>query len=347
MIIMTELRKKIPAPILWLVLLLIVIFVIAVIWGVLNEQNDLTSRSTQALEDAGMSDISVEFQGRDATLTKTTPAADDINKAKEIVLQQDGVRRVDVHNEKQPVSITPEALDLASFSATATANKVTLGGILPKQQDINTISDAALDAYQVVDNQLKTGNVVTTKLLGYIPDLFTRVKEWKSWNLNIEKNNVIFRGLASHPKAITTLKDNYFSNFSGVEFDAQIDPSSVALSLTGLLAGSATFETASSTLSAQARTLLDQALEILRANPDIKINVEGHTDDQGNNKSNMELSLSRSQAVINHLVKGGINADRLTAIGLGETQPIASNATNEGRRQNRRIRFAINDQGEG
>jgi OOP family OmpA-OmpF porin len=81
--------------------------------------------------------------------------------------------------------------------------------------------------------------------------------------------------------------------------------------------------------------------EVLRKYPDLKIMIEGHTDSTGDVNYNERLSLRRAEAVQKYLVeKFGIAASRLSAKGFGESLPVASNATREGRQQNRRVEAA-------
>ena len=82
----------------------------------------------------------------------------------------------------------------------------------------------------------------------------------------------------------------------------------------------------------------------MQQNPDIlKVQVEGHTDSVGTDAYNDGLSQRRSQAVVEYLVSKGIARDRLAAVGLGESKPIASNDTAKGRAMNRRTEFVIVD----
>ena len=71
------------------------------------------------------------------------------------------------------------------------------------------------------------------------------------------------------------------------------------------------------------------------------VTVEGHTDADGAAAFNQDLSQKRADAVVAYLVSRGVNADNVTAIGYGETQPIASNDTQEGMAANRRIEFKV------
>jgi outer membrane protein W/outer membrane protein OmpA-like peptidoglycan-associated protein len=97
------------------------------------------------------------------------------------------------------------------------------------------------------------------------------------------------------------------------------------------------FETNSATLTAAARAILDGVAESLKQRPDAKIVVAGHTDSVGKDAYNLALSQRRAAAVRDYLISKGINGDKLSAQGYGETRPLASNDTPEGREQNRRV----------
>jgi outer membrane protein OmpA-like peptidoglycan-associated protein len=103
------------------------------------------------------------------------------------------------------------------------------------------------------------------------------------------------------------------------------------------------FEFNRAVIRPQSFPILDTVAQVLRDFPDIRIEVQGHTDSRGNDAFNMRLSQSRADAVRQYLINQGIAADRLTARGYGETMPIESNLTNEGRALNRRVEFHRTD----
>lgn len=88
---------------------------------------------------------------------------------------------------------------------------------------------------------------------------------------------------------------------------------------------------------------LDRLAGQLTQMADIKIEVSGHTDNQGTSATNKILSENRAKAVVDYLKRKGIDGKRLTFKGLGETKPIASNETEEGRKMNRRVEFKVVD----
>ena len=86
---------------------------------------------------------------------------------------------------------------------------------------------------------------------------------------------------------------------------------------------------------------LDEVVTLLKENPDLEIEVAGHTDNQGRADLNLALSKERAVAVKQYLVEQGIGAQRVTERGYGGTQPLVSNAIEEERSKNRRVEFTI------
>ena len=104
------------------------------------------------------------------------------------------------------------------------------------------------------------------------------------------------------------------------------------------LSGGVLFASAKSELLPTAVLKLNSVAEALtQQDPDSKMVVEGHTDSQGGQSYNQDLSQRRAEAVRSHLVGRGIAADRITAQGFGLTRPIADNTSAEGRANNRQI----------
>lgn len=101
------------------------------------------------------------------------------------------------------------------------------------------------------------------------------------------------------------------------------------------------FETGKATLTQESYIELAKAVALLNTNRKMVIEVGGHTDDVGSDETNMNLSHARAKSVRTYLVKAGIDTNRLQAKGYGETQPVADNTTEEGRKVNRRTEFVI------
>ncbi len=106
--------------------------------------------------------------------------------------------------------------------------------------------------------------------------------------------------------------------------------------LNGVVQG-VVFDADQHALNEQARRSLDQIVEAMRQELDAVIAIEGHTDNRGSARDNLELSKKRVMAVARYLVVRGVSASRLRPHGFGESRPLVSNADDEGRRTNRRI----------
>ena len=92
------------------------------------------------------------------------------------------------------------------------------------------------------------------------------------------------------------------------------------------------------------KAFLDRAAKIMAKVPDMNLMIIGHTDSQASDAYNMELSRERADAVKAYLVSQGIDESKLSTKGMGETEPVADNSTEQGRFRNRRIEFMVNDQ---
>jgi len=97
------------------------------------------------------------------------------------------------------------------------------------------------------------------------------------------------------------------------------------------------FETAKATILPDSESVLAEVAKMLQQNPDVKVSVEGHTDNVGSAAANQTLSEKRAQAVVAWLSSHGIEGSRLQAKGWGASKPVEDNATEEGRAKNRRV----------
>ncbi|MNU81302.1 putative lipoprotein YiaD precursor [compost metagenome] len=101
------------------------------------------------------------------------------------------------------------------------------------------------------------------------------------------------------------------------------------------------FETAKADLKTSSYPILKNLVEIMKRKKDLKIQISGHTDSDGETEANQILSQKRAEAVRNYLIGQGIDASRMIAKGFGENKPIADNTTPQGKAQNRRTEISI------
>ena len=101
------------------------------------------------------------------------------------------------------------------------------------------------------------------------------------------------------------------------------------------------FETGKEVIKSSSHSILDNVVSILKTHDDYNIEIHGHTDNVGNEEENKALSANRAKAVKEYLTSKGIAESRITTFGHGQTQPVSTNETSEGRSDNRRVEFIV------
>lgn len=166
---------------------------------------------------------------------------------------------------------------------------------------------------------------------------------------------VTFSGSALHPKAKTdfasALSAGWPDGFSAVASAVEDGPSGPVLDVAAcesavrdVTEGQAIeFEAGRADVAAHSRRRIDRIAYVALRCPDTLIVVAGHTDSDGSHEKNYGLSLDRARTVIDLLVADGVPAERFTALGYGESRPLASNGSLAGKARNRRIEFVLRD----
>jgi outer membrane protein OmpA-like peptidoglycan-associated protein len=124
-----------------------------------------------------------------------------------------------------------------------------------------------------------------------------------------------------------------------VAVDRTPPPEQVQTELAGLV--DVRFENDSATLTGEGQATVARVADVLKANPTVRISIEGHTDTNGPEQRNLDLSRARAETVRNTLIGLGIAADRLTATGFGESRPKIGGNSAEARAADRRVEFVI------
>ena len=218
-------------------------------------------------------------------------------------------------------------LDLYSFELYKEARPLPITYIRGTVYDAGTKAPVEADV-QLYD--LKTGNLAT----GAYSD---------------PKTSEFLVCLPSGEYALSASADGYlfFSKNYNVATSTVNEPVTLEVPLSPLTAGSTIalrnifFNTASYDLLPASNAELDKLVKLLQSNPTVRIELGGHTDNVGADAANLTLSDQRAKAVREFVIAKGIEADRITAAGYGETKPIATNDTEEGRAQNRRTEVTV------
>ena len=108
-----------------------------------------------------------------------------------------------------------------------------------------------------------------------------------------------------------------------------------------IMPGNVTFASGESSVRPEFYATLNSVSRVLQKYNQTNVLVEGHTDNVGPDQMNLDLSIARAASVGNYLANQGVSAPRIDALGYGETQPIAANATDDGRAQNRRVEIQL------
>ena len=135
---------------------------------------------------------------------------------------------------------------------------------------------------------------------------------------------------------VVDTQDQCLDSPAGAEVDARGCPKLFAAAASFTLTG-VTFETSSAVIRPTSFGKLDEVAAALQANPEVRVEISGHTDAVGSDESNQRLSQARAESVRAYLIGKGVAADRMEARGFGESRPVAPNETPEGRAENRRV----------
>ncbi|HUH73067.1 MAG TPA: OmpA family protein [Chitinophagales bacterium] len=218
-------------------------------------------------------------------------------------------------------------LDIYEFSLndSVQANPATYVQAIVKDVNSKKLLDAQYSVYDFNTNQLfaqgrtfNDGNFLICMPLD------------KTFSLQIEKDGYVFHSEQFQPQ-IASMSQPYL-----LEVDLFPIEQGASLILKNVL-----FKTDSYELESVSFPELQKLIELLKKDLQIKAVIQGHTDNVGKPAYNLELSQKRAQAVVEYLVKNGIALNRLSAKGFGESQPISTNDTKEGRQLNRRTEFVI------
>lgn len=228
------------------------------------------------------------------------------------------------------------------------------------QDNLNVEIPAGTYEYEVRKDYEMTKEFKSYVVSGIVLD--EKTKEPLQAELSFEMNDSTFASLKSTEEGffevaiptsgeliIRAKKINYLNLQSSVsiadnqdfrEYSTTLEISPIEVGKTVII-DNIYFNFDKTTLKEESFPELDRLTDLMVQNPGIKIEIVGHTDSKGSDDYNLILSEGRAQSVMQYLLEKGIADDRMTAKGLGETAPIDSNDSEEGRAKNRRVEFTI------
>lgn len=188
--------------------------------------------------------------------------------------------------------------------------------------------------FELID--VETGQVIITSFSDEkTGDFLVSIPENRRYALNVSRDDYLFYSDAFDMKLKEGLKG------SRQPYLLEIGLKQIDLTGGSIVLKNVFFDTDKSILKNESFVELQKLVDLLKKNKTMKIEISGHTDNQGAKAHNQTLSQDRAKAVYNYLVSNGIEALRLTYKGYGDTQPIADNGTEEGRALNRRTEFKV------
>ena len=326
-------------------------------------EQDLVTRTDDGLKSAGFDRVQVGIDGRDVVLTGSAPSAAMREKAGEIARGIYGVRTVEnriVVEGRGGREIPSPAASSAPYEMNFSLdeNGVVISGVVPDEETraaIVAIAQREFGAEKVQDS-LELAPGAPDGWRAVAESVVSRLNRFTRVSATLTDTTLRLNGVVGSEDTRSEVENSISAALpSAYRHEYDIAVPSVLLrkaadscqrQFNGLLSEQKIhFKTSSAKISAESYPLLDKLAEIASNCPDAKIRIEGHTDARGGKRMNLKLSRARADSVVDYLVGKGVGRERLSAVGYGESRPIADNSTAAGRAKNRRIEFKVDIQG--
>jgi OmpA-OmpF porin, OOP family len=251
------------------------------------------------------------------------------------------------------VDIKSDEISPYVFNATKTDGAIKLTGYYPDEQTHQELLAAVARRFfnSKLTDELTLGKGAPRDFAGAVSAMLLPLSRLSSGVGAMSDLDVSIKGDALYPKAAAEIPaelsgamphDYHVTATLGVAAPTPLAAAACQPLFADILTqGKILFETGNASIQNDSDAVLDNLTAIAMRCPDAHIEISGHTDSVGSDDTNMQLSRRRAEAVSEYLIKAGVAAGRLTAVGYGKANPIASNDTEEGRSQNRRIEFAV------
>ena len=343
---------------------LLVLLAAAIVWWIPGIEDDLAARAEDELAAADIDGVTVSFDGRNGRLSGAEAEAAEQNLG---TLR--GARWVRAEptipttTTTIPTTTTTTIPELAAVTVSREGSTVRLEGTVQSEQDRLALTDQVTAAgFDVEDALIVDSERDGSGTIGLVPLITPILDGSDDGELALADGTVVLTGTAYDPveaeeiDAAIELAVEAGLDVSNMvntrvlseaqQIDALQDEIDQIFELARAIDGqNPSFEISDDELSTPATDILDRVTVAMRRYPLPWADIVGHTDAQGSAASNQILSETRAGSVRDYLVGGGIDDARLAVSGLGESQPIADNATDEGRAENRRVDFVIKKSG--
>lgn len=331
--------------------LITLVFGVLLLWAVFHFgarsqapviQDDIQHRTAAAVADAGYTDVSVTTDGRDVTLVGEVADDESVLVVGDIANAVRGVRVVDNMTSVADPYLTRFCKDETT---------ITLSGNVPSDDEKGEFPERARDMFRYweVNENLEVRTDSPEGFLRFMDQALIELGQLDAGCITFTGDSLLIKGSVRSERAADGIKRR-MDEHSDLGFDVSYELTLPQLSDEAracqeeankrvAVGETVLFSFDSDVVHEIGRQLLDEVVEISKLCPDVGIVVSGHTDSVGDKDYNIALGDRRAQAVVAYMVNKGVAAERLSAVGLGFSQPVADNSTKEGRAQNRRIEF--------
>jgi OOP family OmpA-OmpF porin len=309
-------------------------------------QQDIQSRAAAAIAAAGYDDVTVSVDGRDLSLAGEVPNEKSISEAIAIASDVRGVRVVDSNVAVAAPYVTTFCKDHSSIS---------LSGEVPDDNARAAFPERARDMFRFfeVEDTLVVRKHSLQGFRRFMDQALIELGQLDVGCITLTNQDLLIKGSIRSERAVAGVKQR-IANLDELGFQTRYELTLPVLSEQALacqteankkIANDETvlFSFDSDVIHEIGRHLLNEIVEISKICPDVDVIVVGHTDSVGDKDYNIGLGKRRAESVVEFLIRNGVAAERLTPVGLGFSQPIADNSTDEGRAQNRRIEFRVRE----
>lgn len=354
------------APLAWLPFIaasmtgLLVLVLVAAWFGGKSVEDSIESTLAEQFLEAGLRNISVTADGRAVTVSGAVDNEADVAAVVEIAKRHplsrtvsfEDIRIVVPAGEGGDVSVEP-----VPFVVQWVGSEATVTGTMSDESALASVMVTVDSVFATVDSSdlvVLTGVPSESEWLGSALRMVTEISNRLDvGSVTVNRDVIAVSGefedrqtrRDARDVAESIVEDSVLDFVSGLTVKEAPPPVKrqvveLQTTLDDLIKGKVVeFELNSDVLTDVGIALLDEILDALRQFPLVPVEISGHADSQGETEANLDLSLRRAQSVLDYLVAAGVDPTLFEVVGYGETQPIADNATADGRKRNRRIEF--------
>jgi OOP family OmpA-OmpF porin len=299
------------------------------------------SAQNQLSTDYPWAKTSAFHRGRELLLQGLAPDATTVEQAIEVARSVDGVNSVTFVGDIEPVKIVMQP---ASVSMYVTDGVIKLNGIVGDQKTLERLTEQVNQTFgqKFASTELTVGEHIEPT--PELSSVFTALRAMpNSASAKLVDNGLILNGVVSSAEVKANIERQAAEKYRGqINNQIEIVAPPCQLAVNQMLSKTKIyFAVGKASIEPRSDKILRDVAETVKECPEAEFEITGHTDNTGEGEVNENLSSARADAVVRWLANLGLNAERFTVRGAGASEPVADNASAEGRAANRRIEFRV------